>query len=70
YPELVQAQAMIEETLLQEETRFRTTLDRGLVKHHRRLMPRESPLEFLLSGCHLAISYRMTSDKPKGGIFE
>ena len=30
YPELVQAQAMIEETLLQEETRFRTTLDRGL----------------------------------------
>jgi len=30
YPELVQAQAMIEETLLQEEARFRTTLDRGL----------------------------------------
>ena len=30
YPELVQAQVMIEETLLQEETRFRTTLDRGL----------------------------------------
>ena len=30
YPELVQAQSMIEETLLQEETRFRTTLDRGL----------------------------------------
>ena len=30
YPELVQAQAMIEETLLQEDTRFRTTLDRGL----------------------------------------
>ena len=30
YPELVRAQAMIEETLLQEETRFRTTLDRGL----------------------------------------
>ena len=30
YPELVQAQAMIEETLLQEETRFRTTLERGL----------------------------------------
>jgi alanyl-tRNA synthetase len=26
YPELVQAQSMIEETLLQEETRFRTTL--------------------------------------------
>jgi len=30
YPELVQAQSMIEETLHQEETRFRTTLDRGL----------------------------------------
>jgi alanyl-tRNA synthetase len=30
YPELVRAQAMIEETLLQEETRFRTTLERGL----------------------------------------
>ena len=30
YPELVQAQSMIEETLYQEETRFRTTLDRGL----------------------------------------
>ena len=30
YPELVQAQAMIEETLLQEETRFRMTLERGL----------------------------------------
>ncbi|WP_347836863.1 alanine--tRNA ligase [uncultured Planktomarina sp.] len=30
YPELVQAQSMIEETLFQEETRFRTTLDRGL----------------------------------------
>jgi alanyl-tRNA synthetase len=30
YPELAQAQSMIEETLLQEETRFRTTLDRGL----------------------------------------
>ena len=30
YPELGQAQAMIEETLLSEETRFKTTLDRGL----------------------------------------
>ncbi len=30
YPELGQAQAMIEETLLMEETRFKTTLDRGL----------------------------------------
>ncbi|NRB36503.1 MAG: alanine--tRNA ligase, partial [Rhodobacteraceae bacterium] len=30
YPELGQAQSLIEETLLQEETRFRTTLDRGL----------------------------------------
>lgn len=30
YPELVQAQALIEETLRQEETRFRQTLDRGL----------------------------------------
>ena len=30
YPELVQTQSIIEETLLQEETRFRTTLDRGL----------------------------------------
>ena len=30
YPELVQAQSMIEETLYHEETRFRTTLDRGL----------------------------------------
>ena len=30
YPELVQAQSMIEETFFQEETRFRTTLDRGL----------------------------------------
>lgn len=30
YPELVQAQSLIEETLRQEETRFRTTLDRGL----------------------------------------
>ena len=30
YPEIVQAQSMIEETLYQEETRFRTTLDRGL----------------------------------------
>jgi alanyl-tRNA synthetase len=30
YPELGQAQAMIEQTLLQEETRFRQTLDRGL----------------------------------------
>ena len=30
YPELGQAQALIEETLRLEETRFRTTLDRGL----------------------------------------
>ena len=30
YPELGQAQALIEETLLLEETRFKTTLDRGL----------------------------------------
>ena len=30
YPELGRAQAMIEETLRLEETRFRTTLDRGL----------------------------------------
>ncbi|MEQ6203931.1 alanine--tRNA ligase [Sulfitobacter sp. HNIBRBA2951] len=30
YPELGQAQTMIEQTLLQEETRFRQTLDRGL----------------------------------------
>ncbi|MFV0244656.1 MAG: alanine--tRNA ligase [Qingshengfaniella sp.] len=30
YPELGQAQALIEETLLNEETRFRQTLDRGL----------------------------------------
>ncbi len=30
YPELAQAQALIEETLRQEETRFRETLDRGL----------------------------------------
>lgn len=30
YPELAQGQSMIEETLLLEETRFKTTLDRGL----------------------------------------
>ncbi|WP_417807142.1 alanine--tRNA ligase [Thioclava sp.] len=30
YPELGRAQALIEETLLSEETRFKTTLDRGL----------------------------------------
>jgi alanyl-tRNA synthetase len=30
YPELGRAQSLIEETLRQEETRFRTTLDRGL----------------------------------------
>ncbi len=30
YPELSQGQAMIEETLLLEETRFKTTLERGL----------------------------------------
>ena len=30
YPELSRGQSMIEETLLLEETRFRTTLDRGL----------------------------------------
>ncbi|WNO52506.1 alanine--tRNA ligase [Stakelama saccharophila] len=30
YPELVRAQALIEATLLQEETRFRQTLDKGL----------------------------------------
>ncbi|MEH6646012.1 alanine--tRNA ligase [Sulfitobacter sp.] len=30
YPELGQAQSMIEQTLFQEETRFRQTLDRGL----------------------------------------
>ncbi|MCB1342922.1 MAG: alanine--tRNA ligase, partial [Pseudooceanicola sp.] len=30
YPELVRAQALIEETLKLEETRFKTTLDRGL----------------------------------------
>ncbi|MEP3440142.1 MAG: alanine--tRNA ligase [Sulfitobacter sp.] len=30
YPELGQAQTMIQQTLLQEETRFRQTLDRGL----------------------------------------
>ena len=30
YPELVRAQTMIEDTLLQEETRFKATLDRGL----------------------------------------
>ncbi len=30
YPELTQGQAMIEETLLLEETRFKKTLDRGL----------------------------------------
>ena len=30
YPELGQAKSLIEETLLQEETRFRQTLDRGL----------------------------------------
>ena len=30
YPELGRAQSLIEETLQQEETRFRTTLDRGL----------------------------------------
>ena len=30
YPELGQAQALIEESLLLEETRFKTTLDRGL----------------------------------------
>ena len=30
YPELTTGQAMIEETLLLEETRFKTTLDRGL----------------------------------------
>ncbi len=30
YPELSRGQAMIEETLLLEETRFKTTLDRGL----------------------------------------
>ncbi len=30
YPELTHAQALIEDTLLQEETRFKQTLDRGL----------------------------------------
>ena len=30
YPELTAAQAMVEETLLTEETRFKQTLDRGL----------------------------------------
>ncbi len=30
YPELVRAQALVEETLLLEETRFKRTLDRGL----------------------------------------
>lgn len=30
YPELIRGQSMIEETLLLEETRFKTTLDRGL----------------------------------------
>jgi alanyl-tRNA synthetase len=30
FPELARARALIEETLLSEETRFRTTLDRGL----------------------------------------
>ena len=30
FPELVRAKALIEETLLSEETRFRTTLERGL----------------------------------------
>ena len=30
YPELTRAQALIEETLRLEETRFKTTLDRGL----------------------------------------
>jgi alanyl-tRNA synthetase len=30
YPELTQAQSLIEETLLSEETRFKQTLDRGL----------------------------------------
>ncbi|MCL4124297.1 UNVERIFIED_CONTAM: hypothetical protein GTU68_028998, partial [Idotea baltica] len=30
YPELTQGQSLIEETLLLEETRFKTTLDRGL----------------------------------------
>jgi alanyl-tRNA synthetase len=30
FPELVRARALIEETLVSEETRFRTTLDRGL----------------------------------------
>ncbi len=30
FPELSRAQALVEETLLAEETRFRTTLDRGL----------------------------------------
>ena len=30
YPELVQAQALIQETLQLEETRFRQTLERGL----------------------------------------
>ena len=30
YPELVRAEAMIAETLLLEETRFRKTLERGL----------------------------------------
>lgn len=31
YPELVRAQSLIEETLLLEETRFRKTLERGLI---------------------------------------
>lgn len=46
YPELGRAQALIEETLLLEETRFRTTLDRGLKLLDEELshMPKGQPL--------------------------
>ncbi len=46
YPELGQAQALIEETLKLEETRFKTTLDRGLKLLDDELsdLPAEAPL--------------------------
>ncbi len=46
YPELGRAQAMIEETLLLEETRFKATLDRGLrlLDEALRDLPENAPL--------------------------
>ncbi len=46
YPELVQAQALIEETLRSEETRFRQTLERGLKLLDDELagLPEDAPL--------------------------